>query len=55
MQDTNPISMFMSRYIRGGCWYTKFAALMNRDYCGPGYEDSVMGFRVVLNHRKSVL
>lgn len=54
MPSPNPIHpRFMSRYVRGGCWYTKFATSMNRDYCGPGSEDALQGFRTYRNHRQT--
>ncbi len=53
MQNSSTIHpRFMSRYVRGGRWYTKFASSMNRDHCGPGSEDALQGFRTYLNHRQ---
>ena len=43
-----------SRYIRGGCWYSKSPPRMNRDYCGSICSDQLQGFRVFRNCRQLV-
>ena len=44
-----------TKYIQGGCWYTRsanFSVRMVRDDCGSGFRDLILGFRTFRNSRE---